>query len=162
MGTAQHQSGRYNLEDEGIVPRAMALLFDTLTGNHTASSTSTSTAAAPSSPPGGGERPITPAPSVSSSTDNTTGTRLRPPSRISMHHHHPPPPPSALPNNNNTRKFSVKVSFIEIYNEELNDLLNGSPVSERPPITIREDAKGHIYWTGVKEVPVHSMEDVLL
>ncbi|KAI7875331.1 kinesin-domain-containing protein, partial [Lichtheimia hyalospora FSU 10163] len=154
MGTAQHQSGRYNLEEEGIVPRAMALLFDTLTGNN-----NTPLPSSPSSPLGGGERPITPAPSVSSSTDNTTGTRLRPPSRISMHHHPPPPPSSS--NNNNTRKFSVKVSFIEIYNEELNDLLNGTPVSERPPITIREDAKGHIYWTGVKEVPVHSMEDVL-
>lgn len=159
MGTAQHQSGRYNLEEEGIVPRAMALLFDTLTGNNNTSSASPSS---PLSGGGGGERPITPAPSVSSSTDNTTGTRLRPPSRISMHHHPPTPSPNSNNNNNNTRKFSVKVSFIEIYNEELNDLLNGTPVSERPPITIREDAKGHIYWTGVKEVPVHSMEDVLL
>ncbi|KAI7854727.1 P-loop containing nucleoside triphosphate hydrolase protein, partial [Circinella umbellata] len=66
-------------------------------------------------------------------------------------------------NNNNTKtsRHTVKVSFVEIYNEELVDLLNPSPSSERPPVTIREDTKGQIYWTGVKEVGVESTEDVL-
>lgn len=41
------------------------------------------------------------------------------------------------------------------------DLLNPAPADERPPVTIREDTKGQIYWTGVKEVPVDSTEDVL-
>ncbi|KAI9323646.1 P-loop containing nucleoside triphosphate hydrolase protein, partial [Dichotomocladium elegans] len=55
----------------------------------------------------------------------------------------------------------VKVSFIEIYNEELVDLLNPSPVSERPPITIREDVKGQLSLAGVKELPVKRAADVL-
>ncbi|OAD06231.1 hypothetical protein MUCCIDRAFT_35479, partial [Mucor lusitanicus CBS 277.49] len=58
-------------------------------------------------------------------------------------------------------RYSVKVSFVEIYNEELIDLLNSAHPSEKPPVTIREDTKGHIYWTGVKEVTVHSTDDVL-
>ncbi|KAI8141857.1 P-loop containing nucleoside triphosphate hydrolase protein, partial [Fennellomyces sp. T-0311] len=58
-------------------------------------------------------------------------------------------------------RHSVKVSFVEIYNEELIDLLNPAPSTERPPVTIREDTKGQIYWTGVKEVAVESTEDVL-
>ncbi|KAI9311063.1 P-loop containing nucleoside triphosphate hydrolase protein, partial [Dichotomocladium elegans] len=99
MGTAQHQAGRYNMEEEGIVPRAMALLFDTL-------------AAAGGSALTSSDRPITPAPSLSN------------------------------------RKYSVRVSFVEIYNEELIDLLNPAPLNERPPVSIREDAKGHIYWAG--------------
>lgn len=60
-----------------------------------------------------------------------------------------------------TSKCTVKVSFVEIYNEELVDLLNPAPASERPPVTVREDPKGQIYWTGVKEVPVESTDDVL-
>ncbi|OAC97655.1 hypothetical protein MUCCIDRAFT_151013, partial [Mucor lusitanicus CBS 277.49] len=56
---------------------------------------------------------------------------------------------------------SNKISFIEIYNEDLHDLLNSAPIDELPPITIREDTKGRIYWTGVKEVSVHSTDDVL-
>ncbi|KAI9278514.1 P-loop containing nucleoside triphosphate hydrolase protein, partial [Phascolomyces articulosus] len=58
-------------------------------------------------------------------------------------------------------RHTVKVSFVEIYNEELVDLLNPAPPTERPPVTIREDTKGQIYWTGVKEVSVESTEDVL-
>lgn len=146
MGTAQHQGGRYNTQDEGIVPRAMALLFETLqhqdqnqSGNHT--------------------RPVTPSPSISSSTDtSTTKNRLRPPSRISKVPH---TTNTSNHNSTNRQRYAVKVSFVEIYNEELNDLLNDAPPGERPPITIREDAKGHIYWTGVKELPVHSTDDVL-
>ncbi|KAI9491597.1 hypothetical protein BDB00DRAFT_874161 [Zychaea mexicana] len=63
--------------------------------------------------------------------------------------------------NSKTSRHSVKVSFVEIYNEELVDLLNPAPPTERPPVTIREDTKGQIYWTGVKEVAVESTEDVL-
>ncbi|KAG0789995.1 hypothetical protein G6F22_006541 [Rhizopus arrhizus] len=62
---------------------------------------------------------------------------------------------------NNTYRYSVKVSFVEIYNEELIDLLNSAPPHEKPPVTIREDTKGHIYWTGVREVSVNSTDDVL-
>ncbi|KAI7886775.1 kinesin-domain-containing protein [Lichtheimia hyalospora FSU 10163] len=66
-----------------------------------------------------------------------------------------------LHRDNSIGHSSIKVSFIEIYNEEVIDLLSPYPLSERPPITIREDPKGHIYWTGVREMTVHSACDVL-
>jgi transcription initiation factor TFIID subunit TAF12 len=68
---------------------------------------------------------------------------------------------NSIPLNEKSTKYTVHVSFIEIYNEELIDLLNPAPPHERAPVTIREDTKGHIMWTGLKEVPVGSTEDVL-
>ncbi|KAG0043772.1 hypothetical protein BGZ83_011056 [Gryganskiella cystojenkinii] len=47
----------------------------------------------------------------------------------------------------------------EIYNEDLIDLLVKGDF--RPPVTIREDAKGNIYWTGVQEIVVSSVEEVI-
>ncbi|KAK4521526.1 uncharacterized protein ATC70_012142 [Mucor velutinosus] len=127
MGTAQH-TGATDPEEDGIVPRAMALLFDILNQQQ-------------QSEPSSGS----PASSVNGKSS------LRPLSQI----HH----------SNQQQKlvyrYSVKVSFVEIYNEELIDLLNSAHPSEKPPVTIREDTKGHIYWTGVKEVTVHSTNDVL-
>ncbi|KAI9032872.1 P-loop containing nucleoside triphosphate hydrolase protein [Phycomyces nitens] len=146
MGTAQH-SGRYNAEEEGIVPRAMAQLFDILHQTDSAII-----------------RPVSPTSSVSSSTTATTLSkgRLRPLSRISKTPRISTPSPSPAPPLPSLKpKYTVKVSFVEIYNEELIDLLNSSAPGETPPVTIREDSKGHIYWTGVKEVVVHSTDDVL-
>ncbi|KAG2229347.1 hypothetical protein INT48_004098, partial [Thamnidium elegans] len=136
MGTAA--DGKHNTSDEGIVPRSMALLFDLLNNNDT--------------------RPISPTSSLSSSTSasNKSNSRLRPKSKIGHRTSHIPQVPPI-----NKAKFTVKVSFIEIYNEDLHDLLNSAPPEELPPITIREDTKGRIYWTGVKEVLVHSTDDVL-
>jgi hypothetical protein len=54
---------------------------------------------------------------------------------------------------------TVKVSYIELQNEQLNDLLNEGP--ERPSLSIREDSKGQIHWTGVKEMDVYNANDVL-
>ncbi|OBZ89051.1 Kinesin-like protein KIF21B [Choanephora cucurbitarum] len=141
MGTAANGAST-NSANEGIVPRSMALLFDLLHNNQ-------------------GERPISPTSSISSSTttSNKSGSRLRPKSRIGRASH----VPQVSTNNSHSSKtkFTVKVSFIEIYNEDLHDLLNSAPQEELPPITIREDTKGRIYWTGVKEVTVHSTDDVL-
>ncbi|KAI8384706.1 P-loop containing nucleoside triphosphate hydrolase protein, partial [Radiomyces spectabilis] len=139
MGTAQH-NGRIDPEEEGIVPRSMALLFDILQNS--------------SNEP---TQPISPTSSISSSTSlSKNSSRLRPLSRIST-------PTLRQPQTNNTPKsrYSVKVSFVEIYNEELIDLLNTAPGVERPPVTIREDTRGHIYWTGVKEMNVQNTDDVL-
>ncbi|KAI9014504.1 P-loop containing nucleoside triphosphate hydrolase protein, partial [Phycomyces nitens] len=121
MGTAQH-SGRFDLEQEGIVPRAMSLLFDLLQQNDT--------------------RPTSPSSVNSNDPPTKAPGRLRPVSRLSS------PASVSAPAR---YRFSVKVSFVEIYNEDLIDLLNSAPASERPPVNIREDTKGHIYWTGVKE-----------
>ncbi|KAH7034058.1 P-loop containing nucleoside triphosphate hydrolase protein [Linnemannia elongata] len=56
-------------------------------------------------------------------------------------------------------KTTFRVSFVEIYNEELIDLLAKGEF--RPPVSIREDAKGNIYWTGVQEIVVSSVEEVI-
>ncbi|ORY06953.1 kinesin-domain-containing protein [Basidiobolus meristosporus CBS 931.73] len=62
--------------------------------------------------------------------------------------------------NNSTGNFQVRVSYLEIYNEELIDLL-AAYEGIRSQISIREDPRGNIYWTGVREAIVHSPEDVL-
>jgi hypothetical protein len=59
------------------------------------------------------------------------------------------------------RKFSMKVSFIEIYNEDLIDLLGEGEGESRPQVMIREDSKGHIYWSGLQEVQVNNVDDVI-
>ncbi|CAO3696526.1 unnamed protein product [Rhizopus stolonifer] len=51
---------------------------------------------------------------------------------------------------------SLIISFIEIYNEEVHDLLN-----QNQPVTIREDGKGKIHWTGAEKLPVKNLHDVL-
>ncbi|RHZ77668.1 hypothetical protein Glove_174g183 [Diversispora epigaea] len=62
-------------------------------------------------------------------------------------------------------EFEVFVSFLELYNEDLIDLLN--PLSResgkkgKSELMIREDANGQIYWAGVKEVSVNSPEELL-
>lgn len=128
MGTAQH-TGATDPEEDGIVPRAMALLFDILNQQQQSELSSSGS----------------PASSVNGKSN------LRPLSHI----HH------STQQQKSVYRYSVKVSFVEIYNEELIDLLNSAHPSEKPPVTIREDTKGHIYWTGVKEVTVHSTDDVL-
>jgi hypothetical protein len=150
MGTAAMDGG-HNPKDEGIVPRSMALLFALLHNNGNNSNSNNHET-----------RPISPTSSVSSSTSasNKSGSRLRPISKIANRSSHIPQVPNTH-NNPHKTKFTVKVSFIEIYNEDLHDLLNSAPTDELPPITIREDTKGRIYWTGVKEVLVHSTDDVL-
>ncbi|KAI8640478.1 hypothetical protein BD408DRAFT_445151 [Parasitella parasitica] len=149
MGTAANSNG-INSFDEGIVPRSMALLFDLLNSNNLSS------------------RSISPTTSISSSTSASTksGSRLRPKSKVVNRSSHVPHAHHSNHSNNSNHsqhnsKFTVKVSFIEIYNEDLHDLLNTAPIEELPPITIREDTKGRIYWTGVKEVLVNSTDDVL-
>ncbi|KAI8883227.1 kinesin-domain-containing protein [Backusella circina FSU 941] len=148
MGTAGTTS---NQSQQGIVPRSMALLFDLLQQQSDQVVVENS-------------RPLSPTSSVSSFTSATHKSKLRPvSSRLSTsntRHSHISSTSSSSPAQRSS-KYSVKVSFIEIYNEELNDLLNLAPVEERPPVTIREDTKGTIYWTGVKEVSVYNTDDVL-
>ncbi|ORX53097.1 kinesin-domain-containing protein [Hesseltinella vesiculosa] len=67
-------------------------------------------------------------------------------------------------------QHQVYVSFLELYNEDLIDLLNpenhqrrNKPGLAPPPveISIREDIAGNIYWSGVKEEPCSCPEDLL-
>ncbi|XP_076446374.1 chromosome-associated kinesin KIF4A-like isoform X2 [Babylonia areolata] len=55
--------------------------------------------------------------------------------------------------------FRVTVSYLDIYNEELLDLL--CPPSQRQSLTLREDLHGEIKIKGLREVPVGSFEDTL-
>ncbi|KAJ1819063.1 hypothetical protein LPJ60_003981 [Coemansia sp. RSA 2675] len=60
------------------------------------------------------------------------------------------------------RRGSVRISFLEVYNDELIDLVaQAQGRGVRPPIFVREDAKGHVVWTGVKEVAVGDADAAL-
>lgn len=62
----------------------------------------------------------------------------------------------------NSWQWSIKCSFIEIYNEDLIDLL---AVDEggggRRDVQIREEKDGTILWSGLREIPVRSASDVM-
>jgi hypothetical protein len=121
MGTAQH-GDTDDLQQEGIIPRAMSLLFETL------------------------------------NRSSTPGLRN---GRSKLEKKFRPLSVPAAFDDLRRNKSSINVSFVEIYNEDLVDLLNPAPPSERPLVTIREDSKGQIYWSGVRELPVENTNDVL-
>ncbi|CAO1629670.1 unnamed protein product [Parajaminaea phylloscopi] len=62
---------------------------------------------------------------------------------------------------NNGIRFTAKASFVEIYNEELIDLLADTEGENRPLVQIREDKQGHIFWSGLREAKVNSVTDVM-
>ncbi|KAG2207533.1 hypothetical protein INT47_004283 [Mucor saturninus] len=68
-------------------------------------------------------------------------------------------------------KYEVFVSFLELYNEELIDLLNpqnqhnkrksGVPAAAPVEVTIREDIAGNIYWSGVREEKCEDPDELI-
>ncbi|EKD15191.1 uncharacterized protein L3040_001559 [Drepanopeziza brunnea f. sp. 'multigermtubi'] len=81
---------------------------------------------------------------------------LRAPTRYSVH--------AATTTTKNTQKtWTLKATYVEIYNEMLRDLLvpESVPHGERGNVTIREDVKGHILLTGLHQVEINSVEDLL-
>ncbi|OBZ65664.1 Kinesin-like protein KIF21B [Grifola frondosa] len=60
----------------------------------------------------------------------------------------------------NTWNFTIKGSYIEIYNEDLIDLLSDETGGRRD-VQIREDKQGHIIWDGLREVAVKSSNEVM-
>jgi hypothetical protein len=60
-----------------------------------------------------------------------------------------------------TRNFSIKVSFVEIYNEDLIDLLGEQIDESKPQVMIREDSKGTILLSGLQEIKVNSADEVM-
>ncbi|KAG5723997.1 Kinesin-like protein KIF27 [Termitomyces sp. T112] len=61
-----------------------------------------------------------------------------------------------------TWTYSVKGSFIEIYNEDLIDLLSLDDMAGgRRDVQIREDKDGHIIWGGLREVNVRNVAEVM-
>ncbi|KAJ7481171.1 kinesin domain-containing protein [Mycena galericulata] len=57
--------------------------------------------------------------------------------------------------------FQIKTSFIEIYNEDLIDLLVDDTAGGRREVQIREDKDGHIIWGGLREVNVKNPGEVM-
>lgn len=55
-------------------------------------------------------------------------------------------------------KYKVKVSFLELYHEDIIDLLNTNAASS---VNIREDVFGNISWSGVHEQAVSNATDLL-
>ncbi|CAO3622637.1 unnamed protein product [Cunninghamella echinulata] len=174
MGTAMDYQHSTDPDQEGIIPRAMSALFERL---------NPTTAFSPTSLINNNNNNNNKKPPTSTFPPSSSGLRLprktasssklRPASMMpslsttnsNSNLHHPlrrgstPIPQTDLLDK--STKNTVHVSFVEIYNEELIDLLNSAPLNERLPVTIREDAKGHIYWNGVKEVSVDNTEEVL-
>jgi len=61
------------------------------------------------------------------------------------------------------KNWTLKATYVEIYNEQLRDLLvpEHTPLHERGAVTIREDTKGHILLTGLHQVEINSVEDLM-
>jgi len=53
--------------------------------------------------------------------------------------------------------WECKISFLELYNEEIIDILSGSGVQ----VAIREEKDGRIIWSGVREVKVKTLAEVM-
>ncbi|KAL2833612.1 hypothetical protein BJY01DRAFT_225040 [Aspergillus pseudoustus] len=61
------------------------------------------------------------------------------------------------------RSWQLKATYVEIYNEQLRDLLLPDSVAsvDRNNVTIREDTKGRIILTGLHQVNINSFEDLI-
>lgn len=60
--------------------------------------------------------------------------------------------------------FTARNSYIEIYNEDLIDLLASSSAGQGavlPQVQIREDKDGRIIWSGLREESVKNVEEVM-
>ncbi|MCJ1311914.1 hypothetical protein MMC25_005587 [Agyrium rufum] len=91
---------------------------------------------------------------------NRNSSGLRMPSRYSMSS------VSALQGQsrqNQDQTWQMKVTYVEIYNEQLRDLLVPEEIAmgERSTVTIREDPRGRIIPTGLHQVTVNSVEELL-
>ncbi|CAO3597578.1 unnamed protein product [Absidia cylindrospora] len=171
--------GSAGMDQEGIIPRAMSAFFERLHSTISPSPSSSSSTSSQQSTPTLSSTNISPMfpPSPSSSylrlsRSPVSPSKLRPVSTIitsgspkeygdSNSCRRDSAPALLWRTSEKSSRNSVHVSFVEIYNEELVDLLNPSPSNERPPTAIREDTRGQIHWTGVREVPVSKPEEVL-
>ncbi|QDS74214.1 hypothetical protein FKW77_002418 [Venturia effusa] len=82
---------------------------------------------------------------------------IRSPARYSMSHSF------GAQSKSREKDWQLKATYVEIYQEQLRDLLvdESMPYNERPQIAIREDTKGRILLTGLNQIPINSIEDLL-
>ncbi|VUC36713.1 unnamed protein product [Clonostachys rosea] len=59
--------------------------------------------------------------------------------------------------------WSLKATYVEIYNEQLRDLLvpESTPMADRGNVAIREDVKGNIILTGLRQVDITCVDDLI-
>ncbi|GAB7361756.1 hypothetical protein MBLNU230_g1802t1 [Neophaeotheca triangularis] len=64
---------------------------------------------------------------------------------------------------NADKNWTLKATYVEIYNENLRDLLvdESVPEADRASVSIREDTKGRILLTGLTQVDINSADDML-
>ncbi|KAI5806692.1 hypothetical protein DFH27DRAFT_479935 [Peziza echinospora] len=81
-------------------------------------------------------------------------TALKAPSRYSIGG---PPKGSST-----TKNWTLKATYVEIYNEQLRDLLcNETRLEDRPQVSIREDKSGRILLTGLHEMEINTYDDLM-
>ncbi|KAL7929756.1 kinesin-like protein [Trichoderma chlorosporum] len=61
------------------------------------------------------------------------------------------------------RNWALTATYVEIYNETLRDLLvaDTTPLNDRTSVAIREDVKGNIILTGLNQVDITCVDDLL-
>ncbi|OMH83371.1 Kinesin-like protein KIF27 [Zancudomyces culisetae] len=64
--------------------------------------------------------------------------------------------------NGQTIRREFRASYLELHNEELNDLIAGRNGGYKPPIAIREDTNGKIIWSGAVEYTITSADQALM
>ncbi|PWY65807.1 kinesin family protein [Aspergillus eucalypticola CBS 122712] len=89
--------------------------------------------------------------------NRNSGTGLRTPSRYSVGS------ASSFGKASVEKNWQLKATYVEIYNEQLRDLLvpESTHQGERGTVTIREDTKGRIILTGLHQVNINSYEDLM-
>ncbi|KAL4889586.1 hypothetical protein BDV59DRAFT_115629 [Aspergillus ambiguus] len=89
--------------------------------------------------------------------NRNSSTGLRTPARYSMSS------TSSFGKQSMDKSWQMKATYVEIYNEQLRDLLlpDSTPPGDRPAVTIREDTKGRIILTGLHQVNINSIDDLL-
>ncbi|KAK8077336.1 chromosome-associated kinesin KIF4B [Apiospora saccharicola] len=97
-------------------------------------------------------------PSSSKKSNRNSMSQLRTPQRYSTGQ--TSPSASSTPAE---KTWQLKATYVEIYNEQLRDLLvpETTPHHERGQVTIREDTKGNIILTGLRQMDIHSIEDLM-
>ncbi|XP_014554661.1 hypothetical protein COCVIDRAFT_28364 [Bipolaris victoriae FI3] len=92
-------------------------------------------------------------------SNKSAGSGIRAPSRLSGIQNFTAKSSTSQAN----RNWQLRATYVEIYNEQLRDLLLPENVAhgERPQVNIREDRDGRILLTGLTQIPVNSIDDLL-